>query len=135
MALHPSLEVLNAPARETCVARRETSNVPTQALVLLNDPIFSEAATALAARLIREVDGNGAARLERAFRIVLGRTPQDDECSKFLAYVSRQREDLKADQAATAALAGTTKTTAADQAVWTLVCSVLLNLDETITRP
>ncbi len=136
MALHPSLEVLNAPARETCVARRDISNVPTQALVLLNDPIFSEAASALAARVIREVDGSDTARLERAFRIVLARVPHDNERTKFLTFVDSQREGLKKDQAAIAALAGEPKTPAAtDRAVWTLVCSVLLNLDETITRP
>ena len=49
MALHPSLEILNAPARDNCVVRRDVANVPTQALVLLNDPIFTEAASAFAA--------------------------------------------------------------------------------------
>jgi hypothetical protein len=131
MALHPSLELLNAPARELCVARRDVSNVPTQALVLLNDPIFTEAAAALAARVIRDIavsknktgknktnTASDPARLERGFRLVLGRLPDADEQAKFLAFIVRERKELKKDQA-----------------VWTLVCSVLLNLDEAITRP
>jgi hypothetical protein len=108
---------LNAPARDNCVVSRDVANVPTQALVLLNDPIFTEAASAFAARLLAEVDGTDAQRLERAFRLALGRSPEPEERSRFLAYLKHQREDLNED------------------AAWTLVSSTLLNLDETITRP
>ena len=136
MALHPSLELLNAPARENCVVRRDVSNVPTQALVLLNDPIFTETAAALAARLIREVKGNDTKRLERAFHLVLGRSTQEDERTRFLEYLARQRGDLNKDPAAITALVGGGKgSQSTDLALWTLACSVLLNLDETITRP
>jgi len=117
MALHPTLELLNAPARDNCVVRRDVSNVPTQALALMNDPIFHAAAIAFAARLIREVDGTDSKRLEEAFRLVLGRSPESAERDRFLSYLKHQREDLNED------------------AAWTLACSVLLNLDETITRP
>ncbi len=136
MALHPSLELLNAPARENCVVRREVSNVPTQALVLLNDPIFNEAAQAFASRLIQEVQGDDEKRLEHAFRLALGRSPEQDERERFLLYLARQREDLAGDVNAVNALAGTSKgSDPAALAVWSLACSVLLNLDETITRP
>ena len=117
MALHPTLELLNAPARDNCVVRRDVSNVPTQALALMNDPIFHAAATAFAARLIRDVDGTDSKRLEEAFRLVLGRSPEPAERNRFLSYLKHQREDLNEDMA------------------WTLACSILLNLDETITRP
>jgi hypothetical protein len=117
MALHPTLEILNAPARDNCVVRRDVSNVPTQALALMNDPIFHAAATAFAARLISEVEGSDPKRLERAFRLILGRAPEPAERSKFLSYLKHQREDWNED------------------AAWALACSVLLNLDETITRP
>jgi hypothetical protein len=117
MALHPTLELLNAPARDNCVVRRDVSNVPTQALALMNDPIFNEAAIAFAARLIREVEDSDAKRLERAFRLVLGRSPEPAERNRFLSFLKHQREDWNND------------------AAWTLACSVLLNLDETITRP
>ena len=132
MALHPTLELLNAPARENCVVRRDVANIPTQALALLNDPIFHEAATAFASRLIREVKGDDAKRLDFAFRLALGRAPKQDERNRFLTYLAHQREDSYKDATATKALAGTDST---DAAVWTLACSVILNLDETITRP
>ena len=117
MALHPSLEILNAPARDNCVVRRDVANVPTQALVLLNDPIFTEAASAFASRLLTEVEGTDAQRLERAFRLALGRSPQPAELKQFLSFLEHQLEELIEDQA------------------WALVCGALLNLDETITRP
>ena len=117
MALHPSLEILNAPARDNCVVRRDVANVPTQALVLLNDPIFTEAASAFASRLFTESEGTDAHRLERAFRLALGRSPQPAERKQFLTYLELQREQLTLKQ------------------VWALVCGALLNLDETITRP
>ena len=117
MALHPSLEILNAPARDNCVVRRDVANVPTQALVLLNDPIFTEAASAFAARLLTEVEGSDAQRLERAFRLALGRPPDPAERKQFLSFLKLQREQLNEDQ------------------TWALICGALLNLDETITRP
>jgi len=136
MALHPSLELLNAPPRALCVARREVSNVPTQALVLLNDPMFHEAAQALARRLMQDVDSTAAARLEHAFRLVLNRSPQPAERRRFLEFLTRERQELRGDPAAVAALAGTGQHTAAvEQSAWVLICSVLLNLDETVTRP
>jgi hypothetical protein len=132
MALHPTLELLNAPARENCVVQRDMANIPTQALVLLNDPIFHEAARAFASRLIREVKGDDTQRLERAFRLSLGRPPKPAEQTRFLSYLARQREDIRKDAATTRALAGSDSV---DAAVWTLACSVILNLDESITRP
>ena len=117
MALHPSLEILNAPARDNCVVRRDVANVPTQALVLLNDPIFTEAASAFASRLFTESEGTDAHRLERAFRLALGRSPQPAERKQFLAFLELHREQLTLEQ------------------VWALACGALLNLDETITRP
>lgn len=136
MALHPTLEVLNAPARESCIVQRDISNVPTQALVLLNDPIFHEAATALAARVIRETKNDNRERLERAFQLVLGRSPEEAEQLRFLAYIAQQRAELATDSAITQTLSETASPTASlDLKVWSLVGSVLLNLDETITRP
>ncbi len=136
MALNPSLEVLDAPARDLCVARRNISNVPTQALVLLNEPVFHDCAVALAARLRREIDGNEVAKLEHAFRLVLSRAPDDGERSQFLAYLAEQREQLSSELDAARQLAAMPESQDfVDQAAWTLVSGVLLNLDETITRP
>jgi hypothetical protein len=136
MALHPSLETLNAPARENCVVRRDVSNVPTQALVMLNDPIFHGAATAFASRVVRKFKGDDAKRLEHAFRLALSRSPGRDEKIIFLKYLARQRKDLSKDTAAARALADAAKSSnSTDLAVWTLTCGALLNLDETIMRP
>jgi len=130
MALHPTLELLNAPARENCVVRRNVSNVPTQALALLNDPIFVEAASAFARRLLGEVKNDTVERLDRAFRLALGRLPDQSERKAFLRFLEEQVEDLAKDEQAVRKIAGER-----ELAAWTLACSVLLNLDETITRP
>ena len=130
MALHPTLELLNAPARENCVVRRNVSNVPTQALALMNDPIFSETASAFARRLFKEVKTDPEKRLDRAFRLTLGRSPKQDEKKKFLIFLDQQEKDLGKDDQAAKQIAGNR-----ELAAWTLACSVLLNLDETITRP
>jgi hypothetical protein len=130
MALHPTLELLNAPARDNCVVRRDVSNVPTQALALMNDPIFSETASAFAKRLLDEVKVDAGKRLERAFRLALGRSPKEEEKQRFLNYLDQQGKDLDKDAQAAKQIASDR-----ELAVWTLACSVLLNLDETITRP
>jgi len=130
MALHPTLELLNAPARDNCVVRRNVSNVPTQALALMNDPIFSETASAFAKRLLEEVKTDQVRRLDRAFRLALGRSPKQEEKKTFLSYLEQQGKDLAKDAGAAKQIAGDP-----ELAAWTLACSVLLNLDETITRP
>ena len=130
MALHPTLELLNAPARDNCVVRRNVSNVPTQALALMNDPIFSETASAFAKRLLDEVKNDEVGRLDRAFRLALGRFPTEGEKKAFLSYLEIQGKDLAKDAQAAKQIADGPK-----HAAWTLACSVLLNLDETITRP
>ncbi len=119
MALHPTMELLDAPSRAVCTVRRSTANLPTQALVTLNDPIFREAALAFARRILAVAPDEPPARLEGAFRLCLGRPPDVDERAQFLAFVSAQAERYGGDLLK----------------VWTSVASVLLNLDETITRP
>ncbi len=119
MALHPTMELLDAPARAVCTARRNTANLPTQALVTLNDQIFVEAARAFARRILSEAPENNAARLELAFRLGLGRKPAADERARFLAFIEEQTQRYANDL----------------PAAWTRLATVLLNLDETLTRP
>ena len=119
MALHPTMELLDAPSRAVCTARRNTANLPTQALVTLNDPIFLEAASAFAKRLLSEAPDNNAARLDFAFRLGLGRKPDNAERVRFLAFIDEQTK-RSADDAT---------------AAWTSVATVLMNLDETLNRP
>ncbi len=118
MALHPTMEILDAPGRAVCTVRRTVSNVPTQALVTLNDPTFVEAADAFGQRLLREVPAGDRPRLDQAFRIALSRTPDPDERSRFLAFLRQQRERTRDETA-----------------VWRSAAAVMLNLDETLCRP
>ena len=110
MLLHPSLASFDAPPRQVCVARRSITNTPRQALVTLNDPIFHECAQAFARRITRE-HPRAEARLEFAFQQCLGRAPDPDEQKKFLEFANREGEEA-----------------------WISVATVLLNLDETLTR-
>ncbi len=119
MALHPTMELLDAPARAVCTTRRNTANLPTQALVTLNDPIFVEAATAFAKRILSDAPKDNTARLEFAFRLCLSRTPDKEERGQFLAFIDKQTNRNAADL----------------HAVWTSVATVLMNLDETLNRP
>ena len=119
MALHPTMELLDAPSRAVCTARRITANLPTQALVTLNDPIFVEAAGSFAKRILGEAPRDNAARLEFAFRLCLCRKPDDEERARFLAFIDEQSKRHADDHTA----------------AWTSVATVLMNLDETLTRP
>jgi hypothetical protein len=119
MALHPTMELLDAPARAVCTARRNTSNLPTQALVTLNDPIFVEAAGSFAKRILAEAPEDNAARLELAFRLCLCRKPDNEERMRFLAFIDGQTKRYGDDF----------------PAVWASVATVLMNLDETLNRP
>jgi hypothetical protein len=77
--LHPSLAAFDAPTREECTVERARSNTPQQALVLLNDPTYIEAARALAERILREGSGTVGERLQFAFRLVLARRASAEE--------------------------------------------------------
>jgi hypothetical protein len=136
MALHPSLELLDAPSRVNCVARRSVSNVPTQALVLLNDPLFTEATRAFARRLLDDSAASPRLRLERAFRLLLARDPDSIETENLLRFIETQTLSLRNDTAAAQSIiAEPTVPSPAEAAAWTLLAGVLLNLDETIVRP
>lgn len=136
MALHPTLELLDAPARDNCVVKRELSNIPTQALVLLNDPIFVEAARGFARRLIEQVDGDDELRIATAYQWLLSRSPDQQELQRVLSYVSSQQGMFATDLPAARAIAtGDANDNPARLAAWTLVCGALLNCDEALTRP
>ncbi len=135
----PTMVIFDAPSREDCTVRRSRTNTPLQALALLNDPTFVEAARALAARTLRAADDIDA-RLDFACRTVLARTPDAHERAALFALLSAQRAEFAADPAAATALLAVGESPrdaelAADEhAAWTLLCSTLLNLDEAITR-
>jgi len=129
----------DAPNREKCVARRAVTNTPLQALVLMNDPTYIEAARALAQRMMAESpDANR--RITAAFRLAIARTPTAQE-SKILGDLARNElAEYRAHPEAAEKLLQVgeskpdPKLAAADLAAWTVVASAILNLDETITK-
>jgi hypothetical protein len=140
MFLHPSLLAFDASSREECCAERPRSNIPQQALVLLNDPTYVEAARVLAARAVREGGADAAARVRWAFRQVLSRAPKPAEEKVLADLQKRHLEDFRADAKGAQALLGVGEAPApkdadtAELASWTSVCRAILNLHETITR-
>ena len=138
--LHPSLQAFDAPTREECAAERNRSNIPQQALVLLNDPTYVEASRALAVRILKEGGADTKARLAWAWRQVLARAPRADELKTVQALLDKELAEYRADPAAAQALLKIGLTPApkdadpAELAAWTNIARVLLNLHETITR-
>ena len=143
---YPSLMTFDAPSREFCTIRRIRTNTPLQALVTLNDPAFVEAAQSLA-RVIHSSDGNLESKVAHGFRRVLIRHPKPEETTRLVALFNRARNDYVSRPEDALALAteplGPTKMPAAtddsaevtELAAWTVVSNVLLNLDETISKP
>ena len=139
--LHPSMLAFDAPSREECVAERTRSNLPQQALVLLNDPTYVEAARAFAARILQnQAKASPEKRLDWAFRQALQRSPEPAEARALLDLLQKQRIACEADPKAADDLlkiglapvpAGLNRP---ELAAWTHLARVLLNLHETITR-
>jgi hypothetical protein len=138
--LHPSLLAFDAPNREECCAERNRSNIPQQALVLLNDPTYVEAARVFAARILTEMAGDDQQRLTWAWQQALQRQPTLAELDTLLAVLQKRRTDYQQDKAAAEALlqVGHAKTPEAidpiELAAWTHVTRILLNLHEMLTR-
>jgi hypothetical protein len=137
---HPSLLAFDAPSREECTADRPRSNTPQQALVLLNDPTYVEAARVLAARVLREGGKSDEDRLRFAYRQTLGRAPRSSEVDLLLPLIGRHLEQYREDRTAVEALLTVGQAPVAKEvdrptlATWTSLTRVLLNLHETITR-
>jgi hypothetical protein len=138
---YPSMSTFDAPNREVCTVRRVRTNTPLQALVTLNDPVYIEAAQALARRLVREGGTTNADRICRAFQLVLARPPESAESQRLEALFNAARQRFEVDSQSALELAtnplgplpeGMNST---DLAAWTVVCNVLLNLDEALMKP
>ena len=138
--LHPSLMAFDAPSRQECTAERPTSNTPMQALTLLNDPTYVEAARVFASRIINEGGETPTERINWAYQWALSRLPQPKELELMNALYEKHQSEFTGNLEAAEALV-TTGETAATEAVepnelaaWTSVARVILNLHETITR-
>ncbi|MBI5759692.1 MAG: PSD1 domain-containing protein [Planctomycetales bacterium] len=136
----PSLLTFDAPSRETCTVRRARTNTPLQALVLLNDKQYVEAARQLAQRMLLEGGSTPADRIAHAFRLATSRRPTSDELAILTNIYQSQLLEFQADkESATKLLSyGDSKRNesldAPDHAAWTMVANVILNLDETVTK-
>lgn len=137
----PGLQIFDGPSREVCISRRERTNTPLQALALLNDTIFIEAARGLGTRMIRNGGENDTARIRHGFQLVTGRHPSPDELTILLRSLKiHQRtyannRDLAAELIAVGESEPDHNLTASELAAYTAIANTLLNLDETITRP
>jgi hypothetical protein len=138
--LHPSMVAFDAPSREECAAERNLSNIPQQALVLLNDPTYVEAARSFAAQILSECKGSTDERLAWAWQRALQRNPDAEESKTLTALVNERLAAYRADTRAAGELLKVGLAPVPDSldkaelAAWTHVARVLLNLHETITR-
>jgi hypothetical protein len=137
---YPSMITFDAPSREVCSIRRIRSNTPLQALVTLNDPVYVEAAQALARRMLREMDAPPRARIAHGFRLALGRPPTDAELAPLVDLHARRARHYGAHADAARAMATAPLGPLPDgmdvveAAALTAVANVILNLDEFLTK-
>jgi hypothetical protein len=137
---YPSLATFDAPTRETCTSSRSRTNTPLQALVLMNDPAFVEASRVLAQKILRQGGKSPAAQLEYAFRLCTARslTMREKEILEgvYEGMLANYRKDRQA--ARELVQIGEAKLPAdldvSELAAWTALGSLLLNLDETVTK-
>lgn len=138
--LHPSLVAFDAPSREECCAERSRSNIPQQALVLLNDPTYVEAARAFAGEILTSSAKTDHDRMVWAWQRALQRDPRPEELATMEPLLQQHRQVYLSQKEAVAAFLKVGQVPPTDGidpvelAAWTHVARVLLNLHETITR-
>lgn len=137
----PGMLTFDAPTRETCTVRRPRTNTPLQALALMNDVTFVEASRVLARRMMTEPKESGAtARIRFAFRLATARHPQSDETRILLDIFQKQLGVYRRNKKAADRLLGVGESPrdksldVAEHAAWTTVASIILNMDETVTK-
>jgi hypothetical protein len=139
-AAPPSMELFNAPSRESCTLRRERTNTPLQALTLMNDPQFIEAARHLATNAIATCGENAHDRTNHIAMRVLARPFDADEHALLEPSLKAFRKTYSEDPSAAEKLIaiGDSKTNetipAPELATWTMIASQILNFDEAITK-
>jgi len=130
----PQMTILNAPIRDACTARRERTNTPSQALLLLNEQAYMNAARTLAQRILQEED---AERLAFAHETVTGKLPDAKEKAVFTDLLEAMKAHYQAQPDLAATLCAGTDAKGEDAvelAAWTLIVNTLFNLDTTKTR-
>jgi hypothetical protein len=133
-AMYPSMINFDATSREVCTVRRIRTNTPLQALTALNDPAFFEAARAMAKRVAAEGGPSPNAKVDYAFRLVTSRAPQPTELDRMLSWLSNETSYFKEHSSEATKIAGPQSQDPVNDASWTMLANVLLNLDEAVTR-
>jgi hypothetical protein len=137
---NPTLTLFDAPTREACVLRRDRTNTPLQALTLLNDVTYVEAARKLAERAILEAGPTSEERIGHLLQIAVGRAPRSRELAILVRSFQSHREKYSTDRDAAVALVGAGESKPhsdldpAALAAYTAVAGVVLNLDEVVTK-
>jgi hypothetical protein len=137
--LQPMLANFDAPPREECTATRTVANTPQQALTLLNDPTFVEAARVLAQLLLERPGETDADRIGLLYERALARPPRENERQSLMEFLAAQRAFFRghpseAGQCVSVGLAPlSSRVDKPELAAWTCVCRVVLDLHETIT--
>jgi hypothetical protein len=136
----PRMQIFNAADRDRCTLRTEVTNTPLQAMALLNDPTFVEAARHLAQRMLEEGGLDAAARIDLGYRLLLGAAPSPERQEilakglvGYIEHYSRERDDAK-ELLAVGASEAEASLDEAEFAAYTMLASVMLNMDQTITR-
>ena len=137
----PSFQIFDAPSREVCIARRARTNTPGQALVVMNDIQYVEAARKMAERVVRQPLKEDRQRIDYAFRLATAQHPDTEQAEELLGLLSDMRAEFAQEEAAAQALLGVGEAPvevdgvpAPELAAWTVVTSTILNLDETVTK-
>jgi hypothetical protein len=136
----PQMNIMDAPSRETCVVRRERTNTPLQALMLMNDPQYVEAARYLAQRTLQDGGTESDERAGWMFERCLLRPADDQELVTLVAALESFRATWQQDPQAAGQLIAIGEQPASEQkdpvelAAWSMVASLIMNMDEFITR-
>jgi hypothetical protein len=136
----PSMALFDAPSREECSVRRERTNTPMQALTLMNDVQYVEAARNFAQRMLTEGGKTPQERITYAFRTATARNPDAVEMSLFLNVLQSHLKEFRGNKEAATKLVSLgeskrdEKLDVADLAAYTMLGNLILNLDETVTK-
>jgi hypothetical protein len=136
----PQMSTFDAPSREACVLRRERTNTPLQALLLLNDSQYFEAAKALAARVLRDDATDDREKLARMYRLSTSRTPKESVLEELYGLLQDERAAYEDDLSAAEELIDVgavvvhSETDPRELAAWTMVANIVLNLDEVLCK-
>ena len=137
---YPSMATFDAPSREVCTMRRIPTNTPLQAFVTLNDPVYVEAAQALARRIYKEGGASTEERVRYALHLCLARPVRDEQSKSLMSLYQSELEHFRkeadaAKKMATEPLGALPQgMDPAELAAWTVVANVLLNLDGVLTK-